>query len=63
MIVGVADAALRKGVLATPATPLGAQAVTAAAALTDLGLSLRDVDGLFTAGTWGVPGRDRKSVV
>jgi acetyl-CoA acetyltransferase len=56
VIVGVADAALRKGVLATPATPLGAQAVTAAAALADSGLSLRDVDGLFTAGTWGVPG-------
>jgi acetyl-CoA acetyltransferase len=56
VIVGVADAPLRKGVLATPATPVGVQAVTASAALAEAGLALGDVDGLFTAGTWGVPG-------
>ncbi len=35
VIVGVADAPLRKGVLATPATPVGVQAVTASAALAE----------------------------
>jgi acetyl-CoA acetyltransferase len=55
-VVAVADAALQDGVLAVPATPLGAQARVARAALADAGLDVSDVDGLFTAGTWGVPG-------
>jgi acetyl-CoA acetyltransferase len=56
VIVGVADAPLRDGKLATAATPLGAQAMVAAEALNDVGLSMRDVDGLFTTGGWGIPG-------
>jgi acetyl-CoA acetyltransferase len=55
-VVAVADAELQDGVLAVPATPLGAQARVARAALADAGLDVSDVDGLFTAGTWGVPG-------
>jgi acetyl-CoA acetyltransferase len=56
VIVGVADAALVDGRLATPMTPLQLQARVAQAALADAGLSMRDVDGLLTAGLWGVPG-------
>ena len=56
VIVGVADAALRDGMLAQPMTPLQVQAKVAAAAVADAKLSLRDVDGLLTAGQWGVPG-------
>jgi acetyl-CoA acetyltransferase len=43
-------------VLATPSTPLGAQARAASSALADAGLGVADVDGLFTAGSWGIPG-------
>ena len=56
VIVGVADAALRDGMLAQPMTPLQVQAKVAAAAVADAKLSLRDVDGLLTAGQWGVFG-------
>jgi acetyl-CoA acetyltransferase len=56
VIAGVADAPLRNGVLATPATPLGAQATVAVSALADAGLTMQDVDGLLTAGAWGIPG-------
>ena len=56
VIVGVADAALRDGMLAQPMTPLQVQAKVAAAGGADAKLSLRDVDGLLTAGQWGVPG-------
>lgn len=56
VIVGVADEPLLKGVFATPASPLQAQARVAKAALAQAGLTLADVDGLCTAGLWGIPG-------
>lgn len=56
MIVGVADAPLEKGRLVWPGTVLSAQAQVATAALAEAGLTLGDVDGLLTAGSWGVPG-------
>lgn len=56
VIVGVADAPLADGVLANGGNVLSVQAETAKAALAQAGLRLRDVDGLLTAGTWGVPG-------
>lgn len=56
VIVGVADAPLANGVLANGGNVLSVQAETAKAALAQAGCSLRDVDGLLTAGTWGVPG-------
>jgi acetyl-CoA acetyltransferase len=56
VVIAVADAQLANGVLATPSTPLGAQARVARAALADAGLGVADVDGLFTAGSWGIPG-------
>lgn len=56
VIVGVADAALEKGVLPDGETVLQIQARTAKAALNDAGLDMAEVDGLLTAGIWGVPG-------
>lgn len=56
VIVGVADEPLANGVFAVPASPLQAQARVARAALAQAGLTLGDVDGLFTANLWGVPG-------
>jgi acetyl-CoA acetyltransferase len=56
VIVGVADAPLVDGKLATPMTPLQLQARVAMAALAEARLSMSDVDGLLTAGLWGVPG-------
>jgi acetyl-CoA acetyltransferase len=56
VIAGVADAALFEGKLKVPGSVLQAQARCAHAALTASGLSLADVDGLFTAGLWGIPG-------
>lgn len=56
VIVGVADAPLENGVLRDGGTVLQAQARTAKAALQDAGLAMSEVDGLLTAGTWGVPG-------
>ena len=51
MIVGVADAALRDGMLAQPMTPLRSAGKVAAAALPDAKLLARsDVDGLLTTG-------------
>jgi acetyl-CoA acetyltransferase len=55
-IVGVADTPLRDGVLAEDGTVLQVQARAAKAALDEAGLALRDVDALFAAGSWGVPG-------
>jgi acetyl-CoA acetyltransferase len=55
-IAGVADAPLRDGRLETPGSVLQAQARCAMAALNATGLRLRDVDALFTAGLWGIPG-------
>ncbi len=56
VVVGVADAPLEKGRLVWPGTVLSAQARVASAALAEAGLTLGDVDGLLTAGSWGVPG-------
>ena len=56
VIVGVAEEPLTKGVFATPASPLQAQARVAKAALAQAGLTLADVDGLCTANLWGLPG-------
>lgn len=56
VIISVADAPLIDGMLATPASPLAAQALVAHDALRQAGLTVGDVDGLLTAGTWGVPG-------
>ena len=56
VIVGVAEEPLVKGVFATPASPLQAQARVAKAALAQAGLTLADVDGLCTANLWGLPG-------
>ncbi|EZP79326.1 Thiolase [Novosphingobium resinovorum] len=56
VIVGVAEEPLERGVFANPASPLQAQARVAKAALAQAGLTLADVDGLFTANMWGLPG-------
>ena len=56
VIVGVADEPLTDGKVTTPGSPLQIQARCAKAALAQAGLTLRDVDGLFTAGMWGIPG-------
>ena len=56
VIVGVAEEPLVKGIFATPASPLQAQARVAKAALAQAGLTLADVDGLCTANLWGLPG-------
>src|SRR5580658_793188 len=55
-IVGVADTPLRDGVLAEDGTVLQIQARAAKAALEEAGLSFDDVDALFAAGAWGIPG-------
>jgi len=56
VIVGVADSALADGKFVKNASVLGHMALVAKAALEEAGLSLSDVDGLLTAGMWGVPG-------
>ncbi len=56
VIVGVADAPLENGRLVWPGTVLSAQAGVARSALAEAGLDFGDVDGLLTAGAWGVPG-------
>lgn len=56
VIVGVADIPLVDGMVTSPMTVLQMQARAAAAALKDARLSMRDVDGLLTAGLWAVPG-------
>src|SRR5690606_8590614 len=56
VIVGVADIPLVNGMVTSPMTALQVQAKAAVAALAEAGLSMRDVDGLLTAGLWGVPG-------
>jgi acetyl-CoA acetyltransferase len=55
-IVGVADTPLKDGVLAEDGTVLQIQARAAKAALDEAGLTFDDVDALFAAGAWGVPG-------
>ena len=53
MIVGVAEAPLEEGRLG-PGTVLSAQAEVGRAALAEAGLTFADVDGLATAGAWGL---------
>ncbi len=56
VIAGIADAPLENGVIPGGANDLEIQARTAKAALDEAGLKLSDVDGLLTAGLWGIPG-------
>jgi len=55
-IVGVGDVELEKGKIKHGGSVLQIQAEAAKLALEDAGLTLKDVDGLFVAGLWGVPG-------
>lgn len=52
----MADAPLKDGKFVERYTPLQAQALVARAALAEAGLTLGDVDGLLSAGIWGIPG-------
>jgi acetyl-CoA acetyltransferase len=56
VIVGVAELPLKDGKVLTPMTPLQVQARAAHMALKDCGIPMAAVDGLLTAGMWGVPG-------
>jgi acetyl-CoA acetyltransferase len=56
VIVGVGDLPLKDGMVVEPLSVLQVQARAAYAALSEAGLTMRDVDGLLTAGMWGVPG-------
>ena len=56
VIVGVADSPLEGGRFVKQASVLGHCALVANEALKEAGLSMKDVDGLLTAGMWGVPG-------
>ncbi len=56
VIVGIADAPLRDGKVEGGRHALAVQAHAARAALADAGLRFEDVDGLLTAGSWGIPG-------
>jgi acetyl-CoA acetyltransferase len=55
-IVGVGDVELEQGFVREGRTVLEIQAIAAKRALEDAGLTKDDVDGLFVAGMWGVPG-------
>lgn len=63
VIVGVADAPLVDGRVLEETTPLRLQADVGRRALAEAGLTLGDVDGLLTAGSWGVPGPGRYPTV
>lgn len=56
VIVGVADVPLKDGKVLTPMSVLQTQALAARDALADAGIPMGEVDGLLTAGMWGVPG-------
>ncbi len=56
VIVGVADVPLKDGKVLTPMSVLQTQALAARDALADAGITMGEVDGLLTAGMWGVPG-------
>jgi acetyl-CoA acetyltransferase len=56
VIVGAADIPLQNGKVTEPLSVLQMQARAAYDALKDAGIAMRDVDGLFTTGLWGVPG-------
>lgn len=55
-IVGVGDVELINGRVAGGNSVLQIQAEAAKKALEDAGISKSEVDGIFVAGTWGVPG-------
>ena len=55
-IVGVAEHELEKGKVPGGKTVLQMQATVAKRALEEAGLTKDDVDGLFVAGSWGLPG-------
>jgi acetyl-CoA acetyltransferase len=63
VIVGVADVALKDGKVLTPMSVLQLQALAARDALADAGIPMREVDGLLTAGMWGVPGPGQLAIV
>jgi len=56
VIAGVADIPLANGKAPAGSSVLGLQARAAKAALAEAGLTLDDVDALFTSGGWGIPG-------
>jgi acetyl-CoA acetyltransferase len=56
VIVGVGDVPLQGGRVVGGGSVLQVQARAAKAALDDARIQMRDVDGLFVAGLWGVPG-------
>ena len=56
VIVGVADIPLNEGRVSGGMNVLAIQAHAAKAALESAGLTFADVDGLLTAGSWGIPG-------
>jgi len=56
VIVGVGDVPLQGGRVVGGGSVLQVQARAAKAALDDARIPMRDVDGLFVAGLWGVPG-------
>src|SRR3990167_8317312 len=59
VIVGVADLPLKDGKVLAPMSVLQAQALVARDALKDAGIAMHEVDGLLTAGMWGVPAPGR----
>ncbi|MCU1591352.1 MAG: thiolase [Frankiales bacterium] len=56
VIIGVADLPLANGKAVSTSSVLGIQAEVASAAAADAGVTLDQVDGLFTSAAWGVPG-------
>ena len=56
VIVGIADLPIKDGKVLTPMSPLQVQARAAHAALKECGIPMSAVDGLLTAGMWGLPG-------
>lgn len=63
VIVGVADVALKDGKVLAPMSVLQMQALAARDALGDAGIAMGEVDGLLTAGMWGVPGPGQLATV
>jgi acetyl-CoA acetyltransferase len=63
VIMGVADEPLKDGRVARPGSALQIQARCAKAALGEAGLDLGDVDALFTAGLWGIPGAGQLATI
>ena len=55
-IVGVGDVELENGKVKDGLSVLQIQAIAAKRALEDAGLSVKEVDGIFAAGLWGMPG-------